>query len=933
MRSKPRLLFIFLFSPLLLLAQSAKQIPLPSSKAISASAPGAPRVLNAYPTEIAVSPDGHWAAILNNGFGSAESQYRQSIAVLNLESNELADFADPRFAPDAPQTYFVGLVFSADGHHLYASVASVTDPEGKKPKALGNGIAVYGFDQGKLSPEHFIALAPLELPADLTYSYASKNLRAHMANPYPAGLARVNVSVKEHLLVASNLSDTVLLIDPQTGSVANPFILWRKKGVVPARFPYRLVVSPDGRTAWCALWNDSSVVELGLQGIPRDSSKYAAKQAGDDALRTVKLDVSRDNDRTGSHPNALVLSPDGKYLYVALATRDAVAIVDTQSGKTVGEISTKLPGQNYEGVYPDALAFTHDGRTLFVADAAADAVIAYDVPAHLSRTSLPVAKAYIPTEWYPTALAVVGNDLLITSGKGKSSGPNNMEAIGPRGRKQHPYIASMMHGSLARLPIAEIQSHADEFKQEVLEENRLNGRASDVVFANGKNPFKHVIYIIKENRTYDQVLGDLGVGDGDSSLTMFGADITPNEHALARRFGVLDNFYDSGEVSGDGHVWSTAAITSEYTELAWPVDYRGHEREYDFEGKVGDIYPVEHDEDDINEPGTGYLWTNAARHHLTYRHYGEYIDTAWCITESQNSPATTGETTAPCAKSEIKQGEALPPTLGDPKGGPSPYPWPIPVIAKNTATKRELRGHFDPNYADFKIDYPDQLRVDEFLNEFSGFVRAGQSGHGEPLPNFVILRIPNDHTAGSRPGLPTAQASVADNDLAVGRVVEAISNSPYWDDTAIFILEDDAQNGADHIDAHRSIALVVSKYAPHKPEPVVEHHFYTTVNVIRTMESLLGLPPMNHNDGQAALMAPLFSGDGSQPPFKADYRNRDNKLIYQANGPRAVGAEQSMKMDFSKPDRNDPEQLNLILWRVTKGDTPMPAPKHTVPLR
>ena len=192
------------------------------------------------------------------------------------------------------------------------------------------------------------------------------------------------------------------------------------------------------------------------------------------------------------------------------------------------------------------------------------------------------------------------------------------------------------------------------------------------------------------------------------------------------------------------------------------------------------------------------------------------------------------------------------------------------------------------------------------------------------------MRLPNDHTAGTKPGSPTPNASVADNDLAVGRVVEAISNSPYWDDTAIFVLEDDAQNGADHVDAHRSLGLVISKYSPRQPQPYVDHNFYTTVNMIHTMEVLLGLPPMNNNDAFAAVIAPLFTGAGDQPPFHADYRNRDNGTIYQANKPNAPGAGESAKLDFSVADAADNEVLNAILWRAAKGNVPMPAPRHTI---
>lgn len=251
------------------------------------------------------------------------------------------------------------------------------------------------------------------------------------------------------------------------------------------------------------------------------------------------------------------------------------------------------------------------------------------------------------------------------------------------------------------------------------------------------------------------------------------------------------------------------------------------------------------------------------------------------------------------------------------------------MLARDVPTKPELRGHFDGKFADFRLDYPDQLRVDEFLNDFQQFVRARQEGKGELLPAFTLLRLPNDHTAGTRPGLPTPAASVADNDLAVGRVVEALSHSPYWDDTAIFILEDDAQDGADHVDAHRSIAFVISKYSPGlAASPYVDHHFYTTVSVIHTMEALLGLPPMNNNDALAPLMAPLFSGSG-QPPFQADYRNRENGLLYRTNPANAPGAEESMKMDFTHADAAPAQRLNAILWRDRMGNRPMPAPRHS----
>jgi hypothetical protein len=247
------------------------------------------------------------------------------------------------------------------------------------------------------------------------------------------------------------------------------------------------------------------------------------------------------------------------------------------------------------------------------------------------------------------------------------------------------------------------------------------------------------------------------------------------------------------------------------------------------------------------------------------------------------------------------------------------------------ATKRELRDRFDPSYPDFNTSYPDQLRADEFLNEFEKFVKARNSGKRSELPQFVLLYLPDDHTAGKSPSSPTPAASVADNDLALGRVVEAVSHGPYWENTAIFVLEDDAQNGTDHVDAHRSTAFVISKYSPGSAQqPFVAHQFYTTVNMIHSMEVLLGVPPMNQNDGYAPVMGPLFSGTGDQAPFTADWRNRENGLIYRMNPPRGPDAEESRKMDFSRPDAANAAVLNAILWRDRKGEVPMPAPRHSV---
>jgi hypothetical protein len=476
----------------------------------------------------------------------------------------------------------------------------------------------------------------------------------------------------------------------------------------------------------------------------------------------------------------------------------------------------------------------------------------------------------------------------------------------------------LLYGSIARLIIPDIVKQLPELTRKVEESNLLSSSPGQIQFAQNSNPIHHVIYIIKENRTYDQIFGDLKGGDGDPSLTMYGADVTPNEHKLALQFGVLDNFYDSGDVSGNGHDWSTAAITSDYNEKTWQIAYRSNERTYDYSGFVAEESPLEEGEADVDAPGTGYIWDNVASHGLTYRDYGEFISGDWC------DPTE-------CARITVNKGEPLPANVGQPHGSLSPWPWAVPLLKGAKATKAVLRDHFDPQSPDFNTDYPDQLRADEFLNEFDGFVRARREDKGTELPAFTLLYLPNDHTHGTTAGKPRPAASVADNDLAVGRVVEAVSRSPYWDDTAIFILEDDAQDGADHVDAHRSIALVINKYSPGSADhPFVDHHFYTTVNMIHTIETLLGLPPMNQNDAYAPVMAPLFSGTRNQSPFTADWSNRDNGLIYQMNPAKGQGAKESAQMDFSRPDAANPAVLNAILWRDRKGDEPMPTSQHKV---
>ena len=909
---------------------SKNLVNLPTSKQLITPSPGRIGSTNSFPGTIVLSPDGRYAAVLNYGYGTQETLAQQSIAILDLKTNQIADFPDARFTDHAHQSFFVGLAFSSDGKHLYASVGSITDPTGANPGNTGNGIAVYRFAEGKVNTERFIPIAPQPLSNDKRVAAGVFKTAPHTAIPYPAGLTVISDGGHDKLLVANNLADNAIVVDPATGKVLQSFDL-STNTLVPSSFPYTCIATKDGRRAWCSLWNESQVAELDLT-----SGKVA---------RWTKLVIPKQPEdplAPGAHPTAMLLSPDESLLYIALSNSDGISVVDTGLNTVLGFLPTRMHSQRYAGSYPVAIAQSHDGRKLFFADSSLDAVGVVDLSDVVGRPrgsfALPDPIGFIPTDWYPVALAVQGDDLLVATAKGQGARANKDMGKTPYELKHHdhPYIPTLIRGSIARLNIPDTLQKLPQYTQMVEQENLFNSDPGSITFASGQNPIKHVIYVMKENRTFDQILGDLGVGNGDPSLTMYGADITPNEHKLAQQFGVLDNFYDSGEVSGDGHVWSTAAITSDYNEKTWQIAYRGKERTYDFQGQVADEFPLEHNQSDIDDPGTGFLWDNLARNHLSYRVYGEFVNAIWCnekrkaASPKQGTPS--GQETG-CPKTYVEQGGALPPNVGDHNGGPSPFPWSVPLFNGVKPTKAALRDHFDPLYPDFNTDYPDQLRADEFLNEFDAYVRARQSNEGAEfqLPSFVLLYLPDDHTGGTRPGHARPAANVADNDLALGRVVDAVSHSPYWDDTAIFVLEDDAQDGADHVDAHRSIAFVISKYSPGSvAQPYVEHRFYTTVNMVHTMETLLGLSPMNQNDAYAPVMSGLFAGKGDQPAYKADDRNLKNSLIYETNRATAPGAKISSKMDFSRPDAADAAQLNRVLWKDQKGNTRAPKPQHGV---
>lgn len=908
--------------------RAAGRINLPSSKQINGVVPGNPQLLSSLPATTSVSPDGRYVVTVNGGYGSYESGYRQSLAVLDTQTGQMVESPDPRTLVESKQVLFSGLAFAPDGKTLYGSIVSASDPEGKNDDDTGSGVQVYGFEAGRLTRERVIKIPMQPLAAGRTTSLTGGK-EGSLGLPYPAAIA----FVAGKLLVADNLSDDVLLIDPRSGTIVTRFDL-AESNIVPSVYPAMLAVTKDGKRAFVGLWNASEVVELNLtQGT---------------IGRKLPLLKPRDPVAPGSHPSAILLSPDEKTLYVSLANRDAVAAVDLSAGKFAikGFFDARLPGQSFYGAEPEALAINPAGTRLYCANMGSDAVAVFD-PARLTRAAVKKGMAepdgFIPTEWLPMGVAFTGGKLYIATGKATGTGPNNMpQRATPETADKHrfknpsTYIASLLHGSLAAVNAAEADRNLKALTIETLADNRMKAEAETIdfrpQFRTGSGPIKHVIYIIKENRTYDQIFGDLSqngkpVGNGDSSLTMYGEQVTPNEHKLALRFGVLDNFYDSAEVSGDGHVWSNSAIGSSYLERTWQLGYRGREHGYDYEGVVSDGVPLVQGIPDVVQPESGYIWGNLARHGKSLYHFGEFISTVFCTDKAQpirqldpqQGPMLEGKSCA--SRNEVKPGEKLPEVWG---GGINKWPWAIPLISSNTPTKPELVGHFAPESPDFELRVPDQIREDIFERHLARWIADKNAGH-DTMPNFIQLRLANDHTGGTTPGGPTPKASIADNDLAVGRAVDAISHSPFWDDTAFFILEDDAQNGADHVDAHRSIGLVVSKYSPRGPQPFVDSRFYSTVSMVRTMETLLGLPPMNNNDALSSMISTLFTGAGDQPPFSADYANRDNGLIFTANKANAVGAATSSKMDFRHADRAPAQALNVILWQDAMGEKPVPA--------
>lgn len=706
-----------------------------------------------------------------------------------------------------PQSFY-GLAFSADGSRLFASGGEY------------DVVHRWNFGSDGLLSEHAaIRIVPIE------QSFVV------------GGLAP---TLDGSGLIACGPWGGRVAIAPASGDHAPQFIDIGKE-----TYPYAALASPDGVHAYVSLWGGGGIAVVNLSS------------------RAVEARWE-----TPSHPTEMALSPKGDLLYAACSNANSVAIMDTSTGRATEIVTTSLYPGAPNGSTPTSLALSKDGTVLLVANADNNNLAVFDVGERGHARAL----GFIPTGWHPTSVRFdsAGN-IVVASGKGLSArSDRNGPMPGVRTTSIREYIGSLHTGALSTIKFpspAELAAHTarafacSPLQKESAVNTRERPEGSPIpASVGGESPIKHCIYVIKENRTYDQVFGDMKEGNGDPTLCLFGETVTPNLHALAREFVLLDNFYVESEVSADGHEWSMAAYATDFVERTWPLNYRKQPKQAEIR------YPAE-GEYEIATPAGGYIWDRCAAAGVTYRSFGEWV-------ENGKTPSDPG-----------------------------------------TAKASALEGHIDPHYRSYDIDYSDLDRVARFKEELAGFEREKE------MPRFMIVRLPNDHTAGTSKGKLTPTAMVAQNDLAVGRFVEAVSASSFWKDTAIFIVEDDAQNGSDHVDAHRTTALVISPWTKRRQ---VDSSLYSTSSMLRTMELILGLQPMSQFDAAALPMYASFAPTPDVTPFTARPAGTD---IEARNLSSAWGSDVSDSLDLAEEDAADDLILNEIIWKSVKGaDSPMPPP-------
>ena len=752
---------------------------------------------NPLPTGVSLDPVGDAIDVGSVPLGLALSPDGQAAAVVlsgwREQGVQIVDLKSQKVVQTLEQhAAFLGVVFSHDGRAIYVSGGN------------DDSIFCYAFENGSAKLDHKIVLG--QQKPDKTGSR------------YSAGIALSKSG--DYLYVAENVADDVAVVDLKKQRVV--------QRVKTDHYPYTVEVAANGK-AYVSAWGGNAV------------SVFIIKKNGE--LKEAG------NVTVGRHPSALASNASGSRLLVALGGADQIAIVDTAAQKVLQTLSDSAPQAPSEGSTPNALSLSKDGMKLFVAEGDNDAVAVFSV----SEGSPSKLLGRLPTDWYPTGVLESGSQLYVLSGKGHGSHANPDGPI--PGQLEHPKMAydlGQLNGTLRILPADSVTSNLTESSKRVEVANRWQEPRLEKRYP----PFRHVIYIIKENRTYDQVFGDIQGGDGDPKLAFFGQDISPNHHALARRFGLFDRFFTNAEVSSQGHMWSTAAYVTDYDEK-----------------NVHSMYSDRHadiDNDEADEPANGFLWNLATKKGIAFRDYGEMVNNPkspeWAATE-----------------------------------------------------RRGLSGHINMDYPSFNLAVSDQRRADIWLADFKQFVEKND------LPQLEILHLPNDHTAGGKAGFHTPKALMADNDFALGRIVDAVSHSPFWKDTVIFVLEDDSQNGPDHVDSHRSPLFAISAYS----RGGTIHRFANTTDVVAAIEDILSLDRLSKFDYFSRSLADAFTDNPDPTPYDALKPTWDMNEMNAAN---TAAARASANIDLTDEDRVPDDQFNRILWGMMKGDTPMPGMKDMSPL-
>jgi YVTN family beta-propeller protein len=833
------------------------------------------------PLAVAFHPDGRTAVFLDGTY--------QALIVADVDAWTVKQ----EFTAAGDSASFTGLVYSPDGRRLYAS------------QATGRPIVADVAPDGGLALNRFITTLPAS-----PIPYPGREDR----DPYPAGLALSDDGATLYAVLSRN--NSLAAVDVDTGQLIAEIPVGNAPHGVVVSGARAYVSNQGGRRARRAEFtNDSS----GTDVVASPRSGHAVTGT----MSVVDLEQLREvaTIQVGLHPTAMAV--DNGRLFVANTNSDSISMVDLERNRVVRTIAVDpFPGALL-GASPNALA-AHDGH-LVVSLGRANALALFRLGSYQWGSSSLIG--LIPTGWYPSALAVDHRSgrLIVVNGKGVGSlGP--AATVGPfpptnkTGRWVHSNqgSAALVEADDLRLLAAHtrqvfVNNGWDKLRGDQPYRRGEDGRSWRVVQPRRGRPvpiperlgepsvFKHVFYIIKENRTYDQVFGALPQGNGDATLVQFGRDVTPNQHALAEQFVLFDNLYDSGSNSADGHQWVTQAFAPDYIEKS----FGGFTRTYPFNGGDALAYMP-----------SGFLWDNAIRHGRSVRVYGEYVNGLRASGEEMGPWSTTflghGVSDAGVWLDFYQDAQLLAASRDDE----------MHVQLEAHSDVPSLEAIINKKYPPYHMVIPDQYRVEVFLREFNRYVA------NRNLPDLVIMALTNDHTEGTRANYPTPRAMVADNDLALGRVVEAISNSPYWKDSIIVVIEDDAQNGVDHVDGHRTIGFVIS---PYTKRAYVDSHYYTQINLIRAMEQILGLPPMNQMDlaVEPTSLRHAFTRTPDFTPFQAlpsgvplDDLNPSPSAL---TGLPLAWTLASNKMDFSRPDSAGEDHLNRAIWYATKGfDVPYP---------